>query len=174
MRNPTALKQLLIICTHGLDATAATGSEKLLSSAKAAAALETRVLQDQLHSSYQRAMANTLAGMGMLHTTEDTSSGYAVDISIPQLRVALEADGPSHMSRVGGGRRALGATLMKKRHLELMGWRVVNVTFQQWNRLTSEQEREAFVRMRLSAVNQQQQGQQQQQAQRSSSVVTQK
>jgi very-short-patch-repair endonuclease len=139
---------------------------KLLASAKAAAAQEALGLQDQLHSSYQRAMANTLAAMGILHTTEDSSSGYAVDIGIPQLRVVLEADGPSHMSRVGGGRRALGATLMKKRHLELMGWRVVNVTFQQWNRLTSEQEREAFLRMRLRGVKQQQQeGQQQQQAQ---------
>lgn len=95
--------------------------------------------------------------------------GYAVDIAIPSLRIAIEADGPSHIARnkrhaapaagaapappgAGAGAGAtvqLGATLMKARHLRAMGWRVVNVTFEEWDALGSAAAREAFLRRRI-------------------------
>lgn len=55
-------------------------------------------------------------------------AGYSVDISLPQLRVAVEADGPTHMPR-NAPSRSLGATALKRRHLSRMGWQVVSVTF---------------------------------------------
>ena len=45
------------------------------------------------------------------------------------LHVAIEADGPTHLAR-NDGRRMLGATAMKRRHLQRMGWQVLNVTFE--------------------------------------------
>ena len=46
-----------------------------------------------------------------------------MDITLPQLRIAIEADGPTHVSRTPPG-RMLGATSMKRRHLTQMGWQV--------------------------------------------------
>ena len=55
-------------------------------------------------------------------------AGYAVDVSLPGAKVALEADGPTHIARTDP-KRMLGATAMKRRHLGKMGWSVINVTF---------------------------------------------
>ncbi|KXZ54321.1 hypothetical protein GPECTOR_5g404 [Gonium pectorale] len=93
-----------------------------------------------LASGYQRSLANTLSGLRYMHLLEDNSTGvwagggegYSVDITLPALRIAIEADGPTHTSRTpapGGG--VLGATAMKRRHLELMGWQVINVTYKE-------------------------------------------
>lgn len=98
-------------------------------------------------------------------------------MSIPSLRVAIEADGPSHVARnkrkaaskpssggsgasgseAGGsggvaGTVQLGATRMKARHLRALGWRVVNVTFEEWDVLGSAAAREAFLRRRIAAA----------------------
>ena len=68
-------------------------------------------------------IASALVGLGQFHVKEDLSSGYAVDLSIPRARVAIEADGPSHMARTDGT-RFLGHTAMKHRHLTALGWKV--------------------------------------------------
>jgi very-short-patch-repair endonuclease len=80
--------------------------------------------------------------------------GYSIDVSIPSLRVAIEADGPSHVSRnkgPGGAPVRLGATRMKARHLRAMGWRVVSVGFQEWDG-TPQAARESFLRARIAAA----------------------
>lgn len=82
-------------------------------------------------------------------------SGYAVDVSIPSLRVAIEADGPSHMSRnkvVNRGRVQLGATAMKRRHLQGLGWGVVNVSYEDWDALPGEQERTDFLKQQIKTA----------------------
>jgi hypothetical protein len=71
-------------------------------------------------------------------------AGYAIDITIPALRVAIEADGPTHLAR-NDMRRMLGATAMKRRHLRKLGWQTVNISFQQWNALQGEAARTAFL-----------------------------
>jgi hypothetical protein len=92
-------------------------------------------------------------------------------VSIPSLRVAIEADGPSHVSRnkvarggggSGNGSKAataarmkavpLGATRMKARHLTALGWRVVNVDWGEWEALGSAPARAAFLRARIDAA----------------------
>lgn len=79
-------------------------------------------------------------------------------MSIPSLRVAIEADGPSHVARNrrgpggGGGPVQLGATRMKARHLAALGWRVVNVTFDEWDGLGSAAARQAHLRRRIEAA----------------------
>lgn len=82
-------------------------------------------------------------------------SGYSVDITIPSLRVAIEADGPSHMSRnivAGRGRVRLGATAMKRRHLQGLGWAVANISYEDWDTLANEEQRAAFLKQQLKSA----------------------
>ncbi|GLI62462.1 hypothetical protein VaNZ11_005093, partial [Volvox africanus] len=109
----------------------------------------TSALRRKVQSGYQRQMANTLTGLRMMHLLEDNSAGYSIDITLPQLRIALEADGPTHASRTPSG-AVLGATAMKRRHLQRMGWHVINVTYKEWDRLTSESARRAFLQERIN------------------------
>ncbi|CAL8462200.1 g1731 [Coccomyxa elongata] len=75
-------------------------------------------------------MCRALHSMGMEYVTEDVSSGYAVDIAIPSVRIAVEIDGPSHFAR--NADRRLGPSAMKHRHLSKRGWKVFSVTAQDW------------------------------------------
>lgn len=75
-------------------------------------------------------MCRALHSMGMEYVIEDVSSGYAVDIAIPSLRIAVEIDGPRHFAR--NADRRLGPSAMKHRHLSNRGWRVFSVTAQDW------------------------------------------
>lgn len=80
-------------------------------------------------------------------------AGYAVDITIPSMRVAVEADGPSHFSRTPGpsGRLLqLGATAMKRRHLQQLGWTVVNVPYSDWDKQVDEQQRVGYLKQRIA------------------------
>lgn len=76
-------------------------------------------------------------------------SGYCIDITIPAQRIAIEADGPSHMARTGDGTRLLGATAMKHRHLELLGWSVINITYLEWKQLKTEEERAQYMKAHI-------------------------
>lgn len=52
-----------------------------------------------------------------------------MDLSLPGTKIAIEADGPTHIARTDPS-RMLGATAMKRRHLTQLGWHVINVSFQ--------------------------------------------
>lgn len=85
----------------------------------------------EFHMSAQHAdMCRELRSMGMEYVVEDVSSGYAIDIAIPSLRIAVEIDGPFHFAR--NADRRLGQSVMKHRHLSNRGWRVFSVTGQDW------------------------------------------
>jgi G:T-mismatch repair DNA endonuclease (very short patch repair protein) len=66
-------------------------------------------------------VVRAVIGMGVAHEVEDISTGLAIDISIPELKIAVEVDGQSHFSRDASG-RPLGRTAFKRRHLAAMGW----------------------------------------------------
>ncbi len=89
------------------------------------------------------------------HVSPELSScataGYAIDITIPSMRLAVEADGPTHMAR-NDPRRMLGATVMKRRHLRLLGWQVVNISFKQWAQLQSQSAKAAFLQKAIDAA----------------------
>ncbi|GIL69916.1 hypothetical protein Vretimale_10067 [Volvox reticuliferus] len=143
------------LTTAGLAAAAAGGdvdvaaARSLLLRSRDVFLAATSALRRKVQSGYQRQMANTLTGLRMMHLLEDNSAGYSIDITLPQLRIALEADGPTHISRTPGG-AVLGATAMKRRHLQRMGWHVVNVTYKEWDKLTSESARRAFLQERIN------------------------
>jgi len=142
------------------------GAERALLSAHEAFLRCSRALRGAGgHSSYQRAMANCLTSMRMMHVLEDSSSGYSVDISLPHLKLAIEADGPSHFSRTPGPPKPAagssppsasgppvtsGPTAMKRRHLKALGWAVVSIPFTVWDRLGSDAARQQYMQQRIT------------------------
>ncbi len=90
-------------------------------------------------SYYARDIVTTVIGLGLHYVEEDASTGYAVDVSLPQLKSAIEADGPSHRSRNTG--QPLGPTLMKQRHLQAAGWQLITVAHDDWDSLRGRSEK---------------------------------
>jgi hypothetical protein len=67
----------------------------------------------------------------------DPELQYPVDMALPQYRIAVEADGPSHFAY--NTKHTLGATSLKQRLLEALGWTVITVPFYEWNNHHSEE-----------------------------------
>ena len=65
---------------------------------------------------------------------------YAVDIAIPELKIAVEVDGPSHFTRTKPKRR-LGPSAMKLRHLTSAGWTVFSMLSDDWDDRHASQEK---------------------------------
>ena len=72
-----------------------------------------------------------------------------IDIAIEGegARVAMEVDGPHHFLQDGRQDRS---TLLRNRMLAAHGWRVVVVDYREWNALTTEAQREEFLRRLLA------------------------
>jgi hypothetical protein len=101
-------------------------------------------------SASQQQVSDTLRGMGL--SVEDEfrcpKSGYSIDMRVnvksstgAAAGWSVEFDGPSHFLT---GRLPVGGTLMKRRHLELLGYTVVSLPFWEWNELTGSDERQSI------------------------------
>jgi hypothetical protein len=111
-------------------------------------------------SASQQQVSDTLRDMGL--SVEDEfrcpKSGYSIDMRVHDMRVnaksstgaaagwAVEFDGPSHFLTC---RLPVGGTLMKRRHLELLGYTVVSLPFWEWDQLTGSDERKEYLRGKL-------------------------
>jgi hypothetical protein len=98
------------------------------------------VAQRTKASASQQQVSDALRGMGLWVEDEFrcAKSGYSIDMRVQDRRLdggsssgcgggwAVEFDGPSHFLAC---RAATGATLMKRRHLELLGYTVVSLPF---------------------------------------------
>jgi hypothetical protein len=141
----------MIKCLHAdLSVSVQTLKEKLGPSCQAA------FIGVPVHpSASQQQVSDTLRGMGL--SVEDEfrcpKSGYSIDMLVRDMSSkgadvgwALEFDGPSHFLAC---RSPTGATLMKRRHLELLGYTVVSLPFWEWNQLTRSDERKEYLRGKL-------------------------
>jgi len=112
-------------------------------------------------SASQQQVSDTLRGMGLSVQDEFRcpKSGYSIDMRVhDDMRVnaksstgaaagwAVEFDGPSHFLTC---RLPVGGTLMKRRHLELLGYTVVSLPFWEWDQLTGSDERKEYLRGKL-------------------------
>ncbi len=111
-------------------------------------------------SASQQQVSDTLQGMGLSVADEFRcpKSGYSIDMVVHDMRVntkssigssagwAVEYDGPSHFLTC---RLPVGGTLMKRRHLELLGYTVVSLPFWEWDQLTGSDERKEYLRGKL-------------------------
>lgn len=102
-------------------------------------------------SFYARDITSVVIGLGQKHIEEDTSSGYAVDVSLPTLRIAIEADGPTHRCR--NSKQPLGSTVMKQRHLKSAGWQLITVPHDDWDALRTRQQKLQYLHTRILACS---------------------
>ena len=86
-------------------------------------------------------------------------SGYSIDMRVQYKRPqktstggdfgvgwAIEFDGPSHFLAC---KTPTGATLIKRRHLELLGYNLVSVTYWEWDGLSGMHERRKYLEGKL-------------------------
>ncbi len=116
-------------------------------------------------SASQQQVSHTLRDMGLLVEDEFqcTKSGYSIDMRVqdkcPQgtrtiadvgVGWAIEFDGPSHFLAC---RAPTGATLIKRRHLELLGYILVSVPYWEWDELSGMGERRKYLEGQLLRNN---------------------
>ena len=101
-------------------------------------------------SYYARDIVNVVIGLGLQYIEEDSTTGYAIDVSLPALRIAIEADGPSHRSRNTG--QLLGHTIMKQRHVQFTGWRLLTICHTDWDDLHGRQQKFAYMQSCLDTL----------------------
>ena len=119
----------------------------LLRSAKRIWLLQISKLKSQRPSTYAKDIKSVIVGLGKRCVVEDTTTGYAVDVSLPALKIAIEADGPTHRCR--NSKQALGATVMKQRHLKAAGWQLITVAHDDWDLLSGREQKLQFLRTEI-------------------------
>ena len=91
----------------------------------------------------------------------DARSQYSIDCLVhgwekhKDAKIAVEVDGPSHYLYQGfesQPRIPNGATIMKRRHLALLGYRVVSVPYWEWDELKNVQARKMYMQDKLEAA----------------------
>ena len=117
-------------------------------------------------SATQQQVSETLRHMGLSVKDEDRcpKSGYSIDMVVCRVHDsalgigrerssgrgpwAVEFDGPSHFLASGA---PTGATLLKRRHLQLLGHALVSVPYWEWSECRGAGEREQYLRSKLGA-----------------------
>lgn len=99
------------------------------------------LLEGGSSTTHQRVSA-ILTKFGVNHENEYTVGGLVVDIAIPERKLIIEVDGPTHFFR--DSVRVTGNTVMKHRMLRDMGWEVVSIPFLAWESLAPH-ERNPFI-----------------------------
>eukprot|EP00850_Spirogloea_muscicola_P018289 SM000166S02470 [mRNA] locus=s166:103071:105501:- [translate_table: standard] len=119
--------------------------------ASAAAAWEREKREgERAISSCQREVARLLVGTGRLWEEEHAGGPYSLDLALPTEHIGVEVDGPSHFARDTG--KALGATVLKRRQLRMLGWQLVAIPFYEWEELRGEEEMWRYLQNKLAAM----------------------
>jgi hypothetical protein len=117
--------------------------------------------RDVTVSKLQQQVGDVLQSIGAQVQGEavDARSLYSIDCLVlgwdkeENVKIALEVDGPSHFvceSTESGIRRAPnGSTIIKRRHLSLLGYAVASVPYWEWNDLRDVEAKKAYLRAKL-------------------------
>jgi len=103
-------------------------------------------------SHLQRDVADALSQLGWTHDFEFvTDEGFSLDIARPAAKCCVEVDGPFHYLTDTDHNRLVhsGATRLKTRLLQGLGWTVARVPFYEWNLLESDDSRRRYLRAKL-------------------------
>ena len=110
-------------------------------------------------SATQQQVSETLRGMGLSVKDEARcpTSGYSIDMLVADDAQggawAVEFDGPSHFLEIpSGSPRPTGATVLKRRLLQLLGHALVSVPYGEWGACKGAAEREQYLRGKLEAL----------------------
>jgi len=119
--------------------------------------------EERLRQAYMRVVSKpsrlqvdisaALRQLGWAHEVEYvTDEGLLLDLAQPSSKYCVEVDGPFHYLRESGTGRLVqnGATSLKTRLLERLGWTVARVPFYEWSRLVSDNDRRRYLQSHLS------------------------
>ncbi len=76
---------------------------------------------------------------------------YPVDMALPEHRIVIEADGPTHF--MTNGYRPVGATSLKHRLLKRLGWRLIVVPYYEWSMDGTDNAHVTCLRPKLDGVS---------------------
>ncbi|XP_022730667.1 RAP domain-containing protein, chloroplastic [Durio zibethinus] len=105
---------------------------------------KTKRFNQKTTSSFQKEVGRLLVSTGLDWVREYSVGGYTVDAVVIDKKVALEIDGPTHFSRNSG--TPLGHTILKCRLIAASGWKVVSLSYQEWEELEGEFEQLEYLR----------------------------
>ncbi|KAK7292608.1 hypothetical protein RJT34_15459 [Clitoria ternatea] len=111
---------------------------------KVALAGRTKRFNQKITSSFQKEVGRLLVSTGLEWVKEYVVDGYTLDAVLVDKKVALEIDGPTHFSRNTGV--PLGHTMLKRRYITAAGWKVVSLSYQEWEEFQGAFEQVEYLR----------------------------
>ena len=109
-------------------------------------------LEAPRRSRLQQDVAETIRGMQLQFEEEyvHEASGYSLDIFLSDGRTSIEVDGPSHFA--AGSHVPLGGTLMKRRHLQQLGFDLRVLPYWEWDELDTLEQKRDYIRHLLTST----------------------
>ena len=80
----------------------------------------------------------------------DDQLQYPVDMALPDKKIVIEADGPTHFAN--NTRKPLGATALKRRLLHRLGWHTVSVPYFEWGTCADQKQQYIYMERRLKPL----------------------
>lgn len=111
---------------------------------KVSSAGKTKRFNQKITSSFQKEVGHLLVSTGLDWVKEYVVDGYTLDAVIVDKKLALEIDGPTHFSRNTGV--PLGHTMLKRRYITAAGWKLVSLSYQEWEELQGGSEQVEYLR----------------------------
>lgn len=105
---------------------------------------KTRRFNKKITSSFQKEVGHLLVSTGLKWVQEYVVDCYTLDAVIVDKKLALEIDGPTHFSR--NTDVPLGHTMLKRRYITAAGWKLVSLSYQEWEELQGGSEQMAYLR----------------------------